>query len=183
MNKVSTKPYPRSYWVEDGQFLAGYTPANTDPAKMAANLKALLNCGIRVIINLMEADETNYEGVTFEPYEPLLMELAADSGLSVSYHNLPIRDRNIPTRDLMARILNLIDISIVEQKPVYVHCWGGKGRTGTVVGSWLIDTGKAQPGGVLERIRELRKDDAKGHEDSPETPEQIQFVLNWRSSD
>jgi protein-tyrosine phosphatase len=34
----------------------------------------------------------------------------------------------------MVRILNQIDMCIKYDKPVYVHCWGGKGRTGTVIG-------------------------------------------------
>ena len=34
----------------------------------------------------------------------------------------------------MNRILNEIDSSLSADRPVYVHCWGGKGRTGAVVG-------------------------------------------------
>jgi protein-tyrosine phosphatase len=36
--------------------------------------------------------------------------------------------------ELMTTILDAIDESMTAGKPVYVHCWGGMGRTGTVIG-------------------------------------------------
>ena len=39
--------------------------------------------------------------------------------------------------ELMTAILNAIDESMTAGKPVYVHCWGGAGRTGTVIGRCL----------------------------------------------
>ena len=42
----------------------------------------------------------------------------------------------------MASILDAIDAALDGGKTVYVHCWGGVGRTGTVVGCWLVRHGK-----------------------------------------
>ena len=37
----------------------------------------------------------------------------------------------------MLAVLDAIDIALCEGHGVYIHCWGGVGRTGTVVGCWL----------------------------------------------
>jgi protein-tyrosine phosphatase len=46
---------------------------------------------------------------------------------------IPVRDVDIPSPDTMRSILDAIDSAIDRCQPVYVHCWGGRGRTGTVV--------------------------------------------------
>jgi protein-tyrosine phosphatase len=38
----------------------------------------------------------------------------------------------------MERILATIKRAIDERATEYVHCWGGIGRTGTVVGCWMV---------------------------------------------
>jgi protein-tyrosine phosphatase len=62
-----------------------------------------------------------------------------------------------------------------------VHCWGGKGRTGTVVGCWLMRHGKATSGDVLRTIQQLRKDDPTWFEPSPETERQRWMVKTWKA--
>ena len=41
----------------------------------------------------------------------------------------------------MTRILDDVDAALADGGAVYVHCWGGIGRTGTVVGCWLVRHG------------------------------------------
>jgi protein-tyrosine phosphatase len=66
--------------------------------------------------------------------------------------------------------------------PVYVHCWGGVGRTGTVIGCWLLRHGLAEPGDVLKVLMELRQQDQQRRQRmSPESPEQQRFVKGWLS--
>jgi ADP-ribosylglycohydrolase len=80
----------------------------------------------------------------------------------------------------MRRILDAIDASLEAHQPVYVHCWGGIGRTGTVVGCFLVRHGLADGDTAIERIRRLRQQDSHKHRPSPETPEQERFVQGWR---
>ena len=99
----------------------------------------------------------------------------------------PIRDVYIPTEELMVEILDAIDDDLASGHNVYVHCWGGVGRTGTVVGCWLIRHGYATADDVLEMISDLRIGDAgrgpnagRGEtRESPETLEQVDFVVGW----
>ncbi len=79
----------------------------------------------------------------------------------------------------MMAILNQIDEWLIRGKTVYVHCFGGVGRTGMVVGCYLVRKGMAAPQALL-RIAELRHGIPDGWKRSPETDEQIEFVMNWR---
>ena len=86
----------------------------------------------------------------------------------------------VPSRGEMTGILNEIDGVITAERPVYVHCWGGKGRTGTVVGCYLARHAFASGERVLEMIRELRASVPGGGYDSPETERQREMVRSWR---
>jgi hypothetical protein len=178
MNHVD-KPYPRSYWVQPGSLLAGLTPSSQNARERETKLKALLRCGIRTFINLMEPDELDHEGNLFRPYEPELKRLAEKRGIGISCLSFPIRDLGTPSLESMRRILDSINASLDRGDPVYVHCWGGKGRTGTVVGCWLLEQGLATAENVLGLIRELRKGLPDSGALSPETQEQQLYVLLW----
>ena len=176
MHKI---PFSRSYWVLPGKFLAGYYPGDRWKKVMEQKMSGLLDCGIRRIINLMEPDERDHEGFLFREYEPVLKHLT-DGGCPVECCRMPIRDLDVPSPDFMVHILNRIDDAREKDQPVYIHCWGGRGRTGTVVGCWLIRHGIAEEKTVLEKISELRRFDPRAHFPSPEMPDQIRMVLSWK---
>jgi protein-tyrosine phosphatase len=54
---------------------------------------------------------------------------------------------------------------------VYLHCWGGKGRTCTVVGCLLIDGGLDYEAAIV-RIAQLRAGTRKAIHACPESPAQ-----------
>ncbi len=87
---------------------------------------------------------------------------------------MPIRDFSVPTRDGLVAILDEIDAELDAGGLVFVHCWAGCGRTGVVVGSWLVRHG-ADPGASLRRITEARGPGC------PQTLEQRSFVLDWHA--
>jgi hypothetical protein len=177
-------PFDRSYWVIPDKLLAGYYPGDRHRDLMELKLQGLLDCGIRCVINLMEPNERDHGGLPFEDYEPELKRMAKANGNSpVACHRIPIRDLDVPSPELMTQILDRIDASLDGNRFVYVHCWGGRGRTGTVVGCWLIRHGIADDENVLEKIRKLRFLDPKAHWSSPEMPAQIRMVLSWRKGE
>jgi protein-tyrosine phosphatase len=79
----------------------------------------------------------------------------------------------------MTRILDDIDAALAEERTVYVHCWGGVGRTGTVVGCWLVRHGLDE-GDPLRRIARLRRDVDDVWRSSPETSAQCAMVTGWK---
>ena len=81
----------------------------------------------------------------------------------------------------MASILDAVDNAIAGGGTVYVHCWGGVGRTGTVVGCWLVRhgiTGDAALAQLGQWWNGVEKADRKPT--SPETSEQHAYVRNWQ---
>lgn len=175
----SPVPYPRSYWVIPGLLLAGEYPGAPEPNAARQKLGGLIDVGIRQIINLMEAHETDHDGLLFDSYEEMLAELAGKKGVEVGVRRFPVVDRRYPTPETMAEILDFIDEQIENRIPVYVHCWGGIGRTGTVVGCFLIRHGLARGENVLDKIAGLRVRDPERHRVSPETPIQREFLRRW----
>jgi len=173
-------PFPHSYWVIPGKLLAGFYPGAKDPKEAAAKLTTLIDAGIRHVINLMEPDERDLAGHRFVPYEDVMESIASKMQISVTFDQLPIKDLSVPTERHMTRILNQIDLCIKHSKPVYVHCLGGIGRTGTVVGCYLVRHGLATGKNVLDIIRDLRKDTEDSERESPETGEQRKMVVGWR---
>ena len=91
----------------------------------------------------------------------------------------PIVDLGTTTIPHMTRILDDLDAALEARGSVYVHCWGGIGRTGTVVGCWLMRHG-LDGGDPLARIAELRRDLPAASLASPETSAQRAMVCGWR---
>ena len=171
---MAAAPIRDSYWLIEGQLLAGEYPGARDQDKARQKIDAILAAGLRSFIDLTETVDP------LKPYDPILQELAASMGLEVSYRRMPIRDMSIPTIEVMAEILSTIESEIAAGRPVYFHCWGGIGRTGTVAGCWLVEQGHTCDD-ALQRIRELRALTSGAREESPQTEHQRAFVRGWSS--
>ena len=63
----------------------------------------------------------------------------------------------------------------LERGGVYVHCWGGIGRTGTVVGCVLADEGLDYDE-IIERLAALRQGSRKATRQAPEVPVQHALI-------
>lgn len=162
---------PDCYWVQDGQLLAGEYPGDREEVTARQKLGDLLDAGIRTFVDLTESHELT-------PYSDWLASEAAARGVAVRYQRFPIEDLNVPTVPHMREILTEITRVLDAGTPVYVHCWGGIGRTGTVVGCWLVERGHTGPS-ALEALDRLRLRSEKKRRPSPEMPDQLEFVRTW----
>ncbi len=175
-------PMSRCYWVVTGKFLAGAYPGSPDTLQHQQRIETLWNCGLRFFVNLMEEGERNNAGQLFSPYDDILRELAPESGDLKVHQRFAVRDLSIPSIDTMRTILDAIDQSLATDRPVYLHCFGGVGRTGTVVCCWLLRHGFATAQNVVQLLGRLRQADRQTCDrPAPETAVQIRFVEQWRS--
>lgn len=150
------RPIPDSYWVYRGSLLAGEYPGSPDDDEAIRNLRSFLEAGVNVFIDLTEEGE-------LEPYLDILNKESDNLGISVRYQRRPIRDLGVPTAEEMVTTLNAIDEAIESGAVVYVHCWGGIGRTGTVIGCYLVRHGMTGFE-ALEQIEVLRRGMSHGWE-------------------
>jgi protein tyrosine/serine phosphatase len=172
-------PPERTYWVVPGRLLAGSYAGDTPEERQERRLRRFLQAGMRTFINLMEPHETNRRGEPFLDYAQHVALLAAEMGVAARCVRHAIRDFSVPKEHEMVEILDTIDSGLGEGG-VYVHCWGGIGRTGTVVACWLLRHGRARADDVFDVLQRLRRmDRERGHVSSPENDVQQRFVLEW----
>lgn len=173
-------PFPRSYWVAPGKLLAGAYPGSSEPSEAARNLTGLLAAGVTRVISSMEESEKNHSGKTVVEYATTIKQVAAERGRGIECLRYPFVDGSIPSTTMMTETLNRIDETICAGSVVYVHCWGGRGRTGLVVCCWLIRHGIAAPEQAVDHLQTLIRHNPAVFQPTPENVEQMEFVRNWR---
>jgi protein-tyrosine phosphatase len=164
-------PIPESYWVVESQMLAGEYPGSYTDEITRRRLDRLVQGGISMFIDLTQPGE-------MQPYEPILHQLAYEYDRPIHHVRFPIPDFGVPTHQQMERILEAIDKELETGRAIYLHCRGGIGRTGTVVGCHLVRRGMTGEQ-ALEEIARLRIGAPNGFYRSPESDKQWEFVMNW----
>ncbi|WP_068473870.1 protein-tyrosine phosphatase family protein [Saccharicrinis aurantiacus] len=161
-------PFEHSYWIIPGKLLAGKYP------KTQEELDALLALGIKTFVNLTEEDETQKDGSPNFRYD------AHFNSSEAKMYRKPVEDASTPTIETMREIAEIIDGSLVENKPVYFHCVGGVGRTGTVAGSYLMHSKMANADNVFDIIDYLKRTSPFNEKKSPGRDTQRNFVINYK---
>jgi hypothetical protein len=168
------RPHPNCYWLVPGRVLAGEHPGAITGAEVPGRVSALLDAGMRQFVDLTE------EGERPAPYAATLRERAEARGLRADHRRFAIRDLGVPPAGLMRNILDAIHDAITADQPVYVHCWAGVGRTGTVVGCLLREHGLTADEALAVIARKWQcMEKSVLHPRSPERPGQFAFIERW----
>lgn len=163
-----TKPILNSFRVSDRIF-AGEYPRDLDDEKTMAKMKQFERFGITHFIDLTEEGE-------LRPYVDCLTD-------QMRHHRFPIRDVSVPGS--IASVVSLVQRinAIIQDNPqnrVYIHCWGGVGRTGVIVGCWLAANNSTDYQQTMASLKQLFRDCPKStYRDIPETREQCDFIARY----
>ncbi|MCB0062421.1 MAG: dual specificity protein phosphatase family protein [Caldilineaceae bacterium] len=169
------RPHENCYWILPGRLMAGEYPGAYHAAVARARLQAHLDAGITYFLDLTHPAD----GLT--PYAEILQEQMAYTRGQVRYQRRSIPDMSVPSRQQMVEILDTIDAALAQNQVVYLHCWGGIGRTGTVVGCYLVRHGLtgeaalAQLDAWWQTVEKVVRSPR-----SPETDAQVAMILGWQ---
>ena len=176
-----SRPIDNSYVVPGTALMAGEYPGmrfGTPHGIRDAKLQQFLDAGITAFVDLTHPDDP------LDLYIGRLRELAAERGVEVVHDYLPIVDMDVCDDTFMLRVLDTIDARLAHGHRVYVHCWGGVGRTGMTVGCWLVRNGQSGDE-ALEQVKALfatmspDKVAYFGPDGSPQTDAQRAVVRAW----
>lgn len=166
------RPHEQCYWVVEARLLAGEYPGQPESPEGRRRIAFLLDCGFDYFLDLTEPGE-------LATYGPLVASRGA------RHHRISLVDMTVPSdAGQMAAILDALDLALDAGRRIYLHCRGGVGRTGTVVGCYLVRHGMSGTQ-ALDQIAAWWRTTAKRnfYPQSPQTEAQIAFVRNWERVD
>lgn len=165
---ANRKPIKNSYKVTN-QIYAGEYPRDKDEVLSKTKLKQFEDFGITHFVDLTEDAE-------LAPYDNMLYPGA-------SHLRFPIRDVSVPksvddVRNLVRHICNIVDND--PKAKVYIHCWGGVGRTGLIVGCLIGEIYKLNYEETMSKLEQLFLACPKSeYRVTPETNEQCDFISKF----
>lgn len=150
-------PTLESNWVIPGVLLAGAYPASNDDQETFQLLSSILKCGVKKFVCLQleyvpHVTEAAWKsGAALRPYfedvKRLVREKAKYPNLAndpivvdevnLKFEHCPIVDCGVTDDDVVLHLAEELVGDISRGEVIYLHCWGGHGRTGTVVSIML----------------------------------------------
>ena len=160
-------PLPNTYWVVPGRLLAGEYPGGADEEDSRRRVACLRAAGINYFLDLTEADELT-------SYRQLLPP-------DTKYLRHAIPDMDIPDAVTQMQVIQTrLRAALIFGRSIYVHCRAGIGRTGTVVGCFLVEQGLGgRP--AVKRLNVLWRQSARASSwpKVPQTVQQTLYIERW----
>jgi hypothetical protein len=148
-------PHPESNWVILGQLIAGAFPGDKNIEKTEENLLAILQTGVTCFVCLQTeynpdaTEESVQSEKDIRPYMNDLTRMFAGNAVvpavaeamthlqitleDLEFIHVPIKDCGVTNDSIVQSLVEKLYEKIVQGKILYVHCWGGHGRAGTVI--------------------------------------------------
>ena len=127
----------------------------------------------------------------FSHYAPIAQNIYGNQEKTLKFLHAPIEDLNVPKSNVqfLELMLSLLKAMNEEERTIYIHCWGGRGRTGLVSACLLSCIWPELLADTILDIVQIAYSSRLGAENmpvglskSPQTKEQINFVREFISS-
>mmetsp|Transcript_35444 Transcript_35444/g.90718 ORF Transcript_35444/g.90718 Transcript_35444/m.90718 type:complete len:357 (+) Transcript_35444:311-1381(+) len=195
-------PTPWCNWVIKRHMLAGAYPASLDDRDTEDILSTLLEAGVTTFVCLqaevsLEVTESSWRsGRGLRPYikdaQRILSHAHALGNARITqpkidFLHLSIIDGSVTSDEAMTRLRDDCCARILRGEVLYIHCWGGHGRTGTLVClilSMLYGMGAPSALHLCQAYHDTRS--YPQHVKSPQTPiqrAQVQRIIDSREGD
>lgn len=171
--------YFRAYAIIPGALYAGEIPSSINDDELERKIQTLYELGVTHIVNLTEVNETNFKAIPLRQYAQYAEAYYEQKGREITCLRYPIRDLDIPSISQMRTTIAALNTILSEGGCAYLHCWGGIGRTGTVLGCFLLQNEILDHTTAIPYISFLKRNTNIRNRMSPETIEQCDFVRYW----
>lgn len=132
-------PTDESNWVLPGRLMVGAFPGVADDFENDRILASLLDAGVTTFVCLQKeydpfaTEEEWRSGSAIRPYFDAAVDMASGSR-QLAFLHFGIEDCNVgEDSDVTRFAIDLANRLRYTEEVVYLHCWGGHGRTGTLV--------------------------------------------------
>ncbi|HEX7274662.1 MAG TPA: dual specificity protein phosphatase 23 [Nitrososphaeraceae archaeon] len=145
-SKFSSRPTNFSWVINNG--LAGSGLPLT-----FEQFRWLVNHGIGTIVTVREIPLPSH---WFTMAEKKSSNHNSEKPKEVNYLHLRVEDYHSPTVHEIDSTVKFIENEIKSNRPVLVHCAAGKGRTGTILGAYLLRNDNIGAKDAITKIRNIR---------------------------
>jgi atypical dual specificity phosphatase len=145
-SKFSSRPTNFS-WVINNALAGSGLPLSFD------QFKWLVNHGISTIVTVREVPLPSH---WLSMNDKKNLDVDTKRHDTVNYLHLRVEDYHSPTVQEIDSTVKFMENEIKEKRPVLVHCAAGKGRTGTILGAYLLRNQKIGAKEAITKIRNIR---------------------------
>lgn len=159
------RPIVNSYCVLTDKVYAGEYAG--DLHNPEGKVKSLMDFGITHFIDLTEENE-------LAPYSQYLSK-------DCVHYRFPICDVSIPDEcESVYVLMQYIDTVLTNSdNMIYIHCWGGVGRTGIIVGCYYVYHGETYEQALIHLRESFKQCPKSERRKTPETSEQEDFIRKF----
>jgi hypothetical protein len=172
LRAIEAMPFEGCYPVMEDDFIAGPSFVRRDWHTTEGRLLRLARARISCIISLVSRAELFW-------HDGQVGDVLTGANPAFRQHFFPIADGAVPTQDLMIVILDTIAAALGQDEKVFIHCVGGRGRTGMVASCFAARHGVATGQRLINWLAERRYQHGL-FKPSPETDAQCDFVRRWK---
>lgn len=145
-SKMSSRPTNFS-WVINNQLAGSGLPLSFD------QFKWLVNHGIGTIVTVREISLPSH---WFSAGDSESLQHHYNNIKKINYLHLRVEDYHAPAVEEIDSTVKFIENEIEAKRAVLVHCAAGKGRTGTILGAYLLKIENHSAKDAITRIRNIR---------------------------